>query len=130
MSEFEAGHAPPREPAGMRIVGAGAIMSCLLPSPLFGWGHLSRSNDAALPHRAARRTALIDARAWRKYVSVGIGTLLLCACTARQAYEGVQEGKRHECARLSQSQQASCLEEANISYDEYQRRRREATASH
>lgn len=38
MSEFEVGQAPPREPAGMKIVGVGVIVSCLLLSTLFAWG--------------------------------------------------------------------------------------------
>ncbi len=29
---------PPREPAGMKIVGAGVIASCITLSILFGWG--------------------------------------------------------------------------------------------
>ncbi len=29
---------PPREPTGMKIVGAGVIASCITLSILFGWG--------------------------------------------------------------------------------------------
>ena len=29
---------PPREPAGMKIVGIGVIASCITLSALFGWG--------------------------------------------------------------------------------------------
>jgi hypothetical protein len=38
MSDFNVSQEPPREPAGMKIVGAGVIVSCLLLSILFGWG--------------------------------------------------------------------------------------------
>ncbi len=38
MSEFNVGQEPPRQPAGMKIVGVGVILSCLLLSTLFGWG--------------------------------------------------------------------------------------------
>jgi NAD(P)-dependent dehydrogenase (short-subunit alcohol dehydrogenase family) len=58
-----------------------------------------------------------------------VAMVLLCSCTAQQTYEGMQQGKRNECAKLPQSQQAQCLEEANISYAEYQRRRRQAMTS-
>jgi hypothetical protein len=51
----------------------------------------------------------------------------LCACTAHQAYDGIQQGKRNECARLPQSQQAECIDDANVSFEEYQRRRKQAT---
>ena len=56
----------------------------------------------------------------------GIGVLLLCACTGRQAYEGIQQGKRNECLKLPLSRQAECIESANMSYEEYERRRKEA----
>ena len=38
MSDFEVGQEPPRQPVGMKIVGVGVIVSCLLLSALFGWG--------------------------------------------------------------------------------------------
>ena len=38
MSEFNVGLEPPRQPAGMKIVGVGVIVSCLFLSALFGWG--------------------------------------------------------------------------------------------
>ncbi len=36
MSEFKVGQEPPREPVGMKIVGVGVIVSCLILSTLFG----------------------------------------------------------------------------------------------
>ena len=38
MTEFNVSQEPPREPVGMKIVGVGVIVSCLLLSGLFGWG--------------------------------------------------------------------------------------------
>jgi len=38
MTEFNVTQEPPRQPAGMKIVGVGVILSCLLLSTLFGWG--------------------------------------------------------------------------------------------
>ncbi|HJN49199.1 MAG: hypothetical protein QGI68_18265 [Pseudomonadales bacterium] len=38
MTDFNVGTEPPREPVGMKIVGVGVILSCLLLSILFGWG--------------------------------------------------------------------------------------------
>lgn len=38
MSNFEVGEGPAREPVGMKIVGVGIIVSCLLLSVLFAWG--------------------------------------------------------------------------------------------
>jgi hypothetical protein len=38
MSDFNVGQEPPRQPVGMKIVGMGVILSCLLLSTLFGWG--------------------------------------------------------------------------------------------
>ncbi len=57
----------------------------------------------------------------------GIVVLLLCACTGRQAYEGIQRGNRNACLELPPTQQAECLAAVDISYEEYERRRTEAT---
>ena len=38
MDDFTVGQEPPRQPVGMKIVGVGVILSCLLLSTLFGWG--------------------------------------------------------------------------------------------
>ena len=46
MSEFNVGTEPPRQPVGMKIVGVGVIVSCLLLSTLFGWGiYLNLTED-------------------------------------------------------------------------------------
>ena len=38
MSEFRPGREPPREPLGMKVVGTGVIVACLVLALLFGWG--------------------------------------------------------------------------------------------
>jgi hypothetical protein len=38
MKEFTVGHEPPALPVGMKIIGVGVILSCLMLSALFGWG--------------------------------------------------------------------------------------------
>ena len=60
---------------------------------------------------------------------IAVAAALLGGCSARQVYAGIQQGKRNACEVLPQSQQARCLEQANISYEEYERRRRAAQAS-
>ena len=46
---------PPREPAGMKIVGVGVIASCLTLGVLFGWGvwmQLTEPCECACPEAA------------------------------------------------------------------------------
>lgn len=61
-----------------------------------------------------------------KAIGCTIAVLTLCGCTARQAYEGLQQRTRSECITLPLSQQSDCLAQASISFDEYQRLRNEA----
>jgi hypothetical protein len=61
-----------------------------------------------------------------KAIGYAIAVLTLCGCTARQAYEGLQQHARNECITLPLSQQSDCLAQASISFDEYQRLRKEA----
>jgi hypothetical protein len=61
-----------------------------------------------------------------KAIGYAIAVLALCGCTARQAYEGLQQHTRNECITLPLSQQSDCLAQASISFDEYQRLRKEA----
>ena len=50
---------------------------------------------------------------------------LVSACTNRGTYEGIKASNINECYRLPPSQQDECLEQANKSYEEYQREREE-----
>lgn len=38
MDNFQSSVEPPKQPFGMRVVGTGVIVSCLLLSSLFAWG--------------------------------------------------------------------------------------------
>ena len=51
---------------------------------------------------------------------------LAAGCSNRGAYEGFQVSNRNECIKLPPSQYDECMENANISYDEYERERKEA----
>jgi hypothetical protein len=64
-----------------------------------------------------------------KAIGCAIAVLTLCGCTVRQAYEGLQQRTRNECITLPLSQQSDCLAQASISFDEYQRLRKEAIAN-
>jgi hypothetical protein len=61
-----------------------------------------------------------------KMIGYAVAVLTLCGCTARQAYEGLQQHTRYECITLPLSQQSDCMAQASISFDEYQRLRKEA----
>ena len=49
----------------------------------------------------------------------------LAGCSARGSYESIQSSKRYDCAKLPASQYDACMEQANRSYDEYQRERQQ-----
>lgn len=51
---------------------------------------------------------------------------ILVGCTNRGVYEGVQASNRFECLKLPPSQYDECMKNANKSYDEYERERKEA----
>lgn len=53
--------------------------------------------------------------------------MFLAGCSNRGVYEGIQVSNRNECFKLPPSPQYDeCMENANISYDEYERKRKEA----
>ena len=62
-----------------------------------------------------------------KWVAGIVAVLMLCGCTVRQLYDGLQQHTRNECITLPLSQQADCMEQASVSFDEYQRMRKQAT---
>lgn len=49
--------------------------------------------------------------------------ILLAGCSVQQAYEGIKARSQNECYRLPDAQREKCLEAADVSYEEYQRRR-------
>ena len=52
--------------------------------------------------------------------------LTISGCSSRGAYEGIQAGNSSECFNLPPSQYDECMNNANKSYDEYERERKEA----
>jgi len=52
--------------------------------------------------------------------------LIIAGCSSRVAYEGIQASDRSECLELPPSQYDECMNNANKSYDEYERERKEA----
>jgi len=61
-----------------------------------------------------------------KAITLFLVILLLSACSNRGVYEGIQTGKRNDCLRLPSPQYEECMKDANKSYDEYERERKEA----
>ena len=60
------------------------------------------------------------------FVLCVLSALLIQGCGARQLYEGLQTSQRFECHKASQSDVDECLERADISYEEYQKDRKDA----
>ncbi|MCK7593044.1 hypothetical protein [Pseudomarimonas salicorniae] len=59
-----------------------------------------------------------------RYAAVAATCLLLSACSTKQWYEGGRAGVAEECRRLpSEAQYQRCMEDARLSYEDYQRRR-------
>ncbi|WP_148212473.1 hypothetical protein [Hahella chejuensis] len=51
---------------------------------------------------------------------------LLQACSTEQAYYAMRENQRQQCEKyIEQSQYEACMKQANESYDDYERRRKE-----
>lgn len=52
--------------------------------------------------------------------------MLLQACSSRQLYETVHQNQRLQCQKVPYSEYAECMERANETYDEYQRKRKDS----
>lgn len=50
----------------------------------------------------------------------------MTGCVSRQVYDSFQYGRKNKCMQLPESQYRECMENANKSYDEYERARKEA----
>ena len=50
-------------------------------------------------------------------------------CTSQQAFEGIKAKNMNDCYNLPYSQRDECLATTDISYEEYQRRRKETEES-
>ena len=46
---------------------------------------------------------------------------LLGGCTKRAWYEGFQAGQRHQCNRLEGESREKCLQNTDMSYEEYKK---------
>ena len=55
--------------------------------------------------------------------------LLTSGCTSHQVFEGIKARNQNECYRLPESQQQDCLEASDISFEEYQRQRKDTEES-
>ena len=61
-----------------------------------------------------------------KVILLFLVMMYLTGCSNRGVYEGIQVSNRNECFKLPPSQYDECVENTNISYDEYERERKEA----
>ena len=61
-----------------------------------------------------------------KPITLFLVLLFLAGCSNRGVYGGVQASNRNECLKLPPSQYDECMEDANRSYSEYERERKEA----
>lgn len=61
-----------------------------------------------------------------KIIPLFLVLLVLAGCSNRGVYGGIQASNRNECSKLPPSQYDECMENANKSYDEYERERKEA----
>jgi uncharacterized lipoprotein NlpE involved in copper resistance len=58
-----------------------------------------------------------------KVITLFLVLLILAGCSNRAVYGGIQTSNRIECLELPPSQYDECMEDANRSYDEYERER-------
>lgn len=61
-----------------------------------------------------------------KVMLIWLALLVVAACSNREVYDSIQAGKRNECSKLPPSQYEECIADANKSYYEYERERKEA----
>ncbi len=61
-------------------------------------------------------------------VSIILVALSVQACSLRQMYEGVKQGRINECSKTQDFDRARCLEDTGESYDDYKRKREKAVS--
>lgn len=49
---------------------------------------------------------------------------LLGGCTKRAWYDGFQAGQKHQCGKLEGESREKCLQNADMSYEEYKKNRK------
>lgn len=60
-------------------------------------------------------------------VAILFGIIMLGACSSQEAYHAIQENRRAECEKLPDRQREECLEDYQMSYEEYERARSGST---
>ncbi len=61
-----------------------------------------------------------------KIIISALFSIVLANCSARQTYDGLQQNARNECAKsANQAQYRECMERTNMSYAEYEQKRKE-----
>jgi len=61
-----------------------------------------------------------------KMIIFALFSIVLANCSAQQTYEGLQQNARNECAKsANQAQYRECMERTNMSYAEYEQKRKE-----
>ena len=69
--------------------------------------------------RVTRRRVLSGAVAG----GAALGAVALIGCSSKQAYEGIQAGKRGQFEKYIEPERSKCLEATNKSYEQYERER-------
>ncbi len=60
-----------------------------------------------------------------KFIPLFLVLGFLYACTYRGAFEGIQASNRIECSTLPPAQYDECMQDNDVSYDEYERERKQ-----
>jgi len=62
-------------------------------------------------------------------VLASMSLLLTTGCSSHQVFESIKARNQNECYTLPESQREECLDVADISYEEYNRQRKEVEKS-
>ncbi len=55
--------------------------------------------------------------------------LITAGCSYRGVYEGIQTSKQQECANLPPTQYEECMEGSDLSYEDYEKSRKDASGN-
>ena len=64
-----------------------------------------------------------------KLIAVLLAVFVITGCSYRGVYEGIQTSKQQECANLPPTQYEECMEGADLSYEDYESTRIEASSN-
>jgi hypothetical protein len=59
------------------------------------------------------------------WCSIGIMMIFLQGCSTRMWYDGFKMAQANECSKLQDKERERCLQDAGVSYDQYQRERQD-----